>query len=69
MTPSVALCNAVPRRDGLENRIWSAWAYIARYGKQPLSELKRMSYAELLRFDKELSLIVEEENASKGKLE
>ena len=65
VTPCVALCRASGRRDGLEQAIWSTWAYVARYGMQPLSELKRLSYRNLVRFSNELSAIVKEENGNK----
>ena len=65
VTPCVALCLSLGRRDGLEKVIWSTWAYVARYGMQPLSELKRLSYRDLVRFSNELSVIVKEENGNK----
>ena len=37
-------------------------AYSARYGKQPLSELRELPMQELVRFVSEVSRIVEEEN-------
>lgn len=37
-------------------------AYAARYGKQPLSEVRALPLTELVRFVNEISSIVEEEN-------
>jgi hypothetical protein len=41
------------------------FAYAARYGRQPLSEIRRMPLLELKRFVAEVSKIVEDENKSK----
>ena len=46
----------------MEERIWDAFAYVARYGHQPLSELKRLPLAELMRFADKLSNIVKAES-------
>lgn len=41
-------------------------AYLARYGRQPLSELRQLSRRELWLFTDELRDIVEEENTLPG---
>jgi len=57
---TVALAQADSRR-GLEHRLWEIFAYAARYGKQPLSELRAMTLDDLVRFVNEVSQIVKDE--------
>jgi hypothetical protein len=45
--------------------VWEALAYAARYGMQSLSELRALPMADLLRFVREVSTIVREENTAK----
>jgi hypothetical protein len=45
----------------MERRLWEVFAYAARYGRQPLSELKAMTIEDLGRFTDEVSKIVEAE--------
>lgn len=44
-------------------RQWDRLAYCARYGHQPLSELRRLSMTDLGNFQSALSRLVERENA------
>jgi hypothetical protein len=47
----------------MEENLWEVFAYAARYGKQPLSEVMSMTLADLNRFIGAVSKIVTEENA------
>lgn len=54
-----AMANA---RRGQEQRIWEVFAYVARYGHQPLSELRAMTMQDLRKLTEELSAIVKYES-------
>ena len=41
------------------------FAYVARYGMQPMTEIRSMTTTDLTRFASELSKIVKDENAPK----
>lgn len=58
---AVATAQANARR-GLEPRLWEMFAYCARYGQQPISEMRALTLEELSTFVNELSKIVQAEN-------
>jgi len=47
----------------MDEKLWEVFAYAARYGKQPLSEIFGMTLTDLNRFVGAVSKIVTEENA------
>ncbi len=50
-------------RRGLEDRLWKMFAYVARYGMQPLSEMRGLTVTELSRLANELSEIIVDEGS------
>jgi hypothetical protein len=48
------------------NALWGDLAYAARYGRQPISELKQLPRKELLVFIQKIHEIVEQENTVPG---
>jgi hypothetical protein len=48
-------------RRGLDQKLWEMFAYVARYGKQPMSEIKSLTLADLSRLSNEISEIVRQE--------
>lgn len=55
------LRNAGNPKDAQQN-LWQALAWAARYGRQPLSELRQLTRKDLALFSDSLQSIVEQEN-------
>jgi len=62
MTPIQHALHMLRARENLRERMWSALAYAARYGKQPLSTILDMTLEDLETFVRAIDRIVQEEN-------